>query len=113
MDKNPVSISMVLIMIMITGTTLVSYQKAFAQVIYNNSDQCATDLSANPPRSASGVPVPVPQQNIAAICANLTGIPGSLSDLTGSFDNCISYLTAHSTLAQDQKNMICNNLNPH
>jgi hypothetical protein len=112
MQDNVIFIISLISITVVIGYTLAYYQLANAQVIYNSANECAASLSTNPPRSPSGAQMPIQQQNITMICANLAGLQGSLASVTSSFTNCMNYLSQQSTLSYDQRNLICINLNP-
>ena len=105
------------ILVTTAGYTLAYHQEAIAQVIYNSPNECVADLTSNPPKSSSGTPTPIQPQILNTTCANLAGMPGSLANVTGSFTNCMSYLTNHNPHLRSNHSMylkseICNNLNP-
>jgi hypothetical protein len=105
-----IAITVLIVSLVASISLLYPYQKATAKPF----EECRTFITKNPPRSQSGVPVPIPDQNIVRICkllVNYPSSPGTLMEM--SFSKCIDVLTTQkSPLQAGDANFVCNNLHP-
>jgi hypothetical protein len=115
--KRMVSVALIglVIALVIVAQTLFTHNRAYAKAsaIFNNIKDCQLSLSSNPPpiHSVSGVPVPVPKENLVNLCGDLLGAPGTLKNVTSSFTDCVNNLSS-SERDQQTISFVCKNLNP-